>query len=108
MARVALVTGEIDGTIDVDRQARVDLDDAVVFALVPVVTAPRLVGDVLDDELLVRWQRDALASASLSLGDRSLEYGIEPFGWYDELISVAHVALGHGSAARQDVVESGD
>jgi hypothetical protein len=50
MAGIAFVAGEVDRAIDVDRQVGVDLDQAAEVALVPVVAAPRLVGDVLDGE----------------------------------------------------------
>ena len=42
------MTREIDRAIDVDRQVGIDLDQAAIVALIPVVTAPRFVRDVLD------------------------------------------------------------
>ena len=57
---VALVARQVDGAIDIDRQIGVDLNQAAIVALIPVVAAPGLVGDVLDREALVRRQRDVL------------------------------------------------
>ena len=54
MAGIAFVTGEIEGAVDVDRQIGIDLDEAAVVALVPVVATPRLAGHVLDLEALRR------------------------------------------------------
>ena len=53
MAGITFVAGKVQGSIDVDGQIGIDLDQAVVPALVPVVAAPRLVGDVLNLEILV-------------------------------------------------------
>ncbi len=56
MARVALMAAEIDGPADVNRQVRVDLDQTLRIALVPVVAGPGLVGDVFEAERLVLGQ----------------------------------------------------
>ena len=48
VAGIAFVTREVDGAVDVDRQVGIDLDQAPVVALVPVVAAPALAGDVFD------------------------------------------------------------
>ena len=77
MARIAFVAGEVDRAIDVDRQVGVDLDQAAEVALVPVVAAPRLVGDVLDGEVLVRRQLDVRARALAAGADRGLEHRVE-------------------------------
>ncbi len=54
MAGVPLVARQVDGAIDVNRQIGVDLDQAAIVALIPVVATPRLVRHVLDGEALVR------------------------------------------------------
>ena len=75
--RIALVAGQIDGAVDVDRQVGVDLDQAAEVALVPVVAAPRFVGHVLDGELLAGRQRDVLARALAARLDGRLEHRVE-------------------------------
>ncbi len=69
MARVALVTRQIDGPVDEHRQVGVDLDEALVAALVPVVGAPRLVLDVGHGEGLARRQGDVRKRPAPALGD---------------------------------------
>ena len=71
---IALVAREIDRAVDVDRQVRVDLDQAPVVALIPVVAAPALAGDVLDAETLAGRQRDVLQRAAAAGIDRCLEH----------------------------------
>ena len=77
MAGIALVAGEVDRAVDVDRQVGVDLDQAAEPALIPVVAAPRLVGHVLDGELFVGRQlhvRERSLAARLNGG---LEHRVE-------------------------------
>ena len=68
MTRIAFVARQVDRAIDVDRQIGVDLDQALEVALIPVVAAPRLVGDVLDREALLHRQVDAAACGRGSRG----------------------------------------
>ena len=70
---VALMAREVHGPVDVDRQIGVYLDDAAESALVPVVAAPRLVGDVLHRETLVGRERDVLLRAFAAGGDCRFE-----------------------------------
>ncbi|MCX5753718.1 MAG: hypothetical protein NTW97_08765 [Candidatus Krumholzibacteria bacterium] len=60
------------------RKIRVDLDHAAVRALVPVVRAPRLAGNVFDGERFVLGKSDVLLCPLSGLGDRRREDGIEP------------------------------
>ena len=71
------MTGEIDRAIDEDRQLGVDLDQAVEPALVPVVAAPGLPGDVFQLELLARGKRQMRDRARAALGDRGLEHDVK-------------------------------
>ena len=102
MPGIALVTGEIDRAVDEDRQVRVDLDQAVKVALIPVVAAPRLAGDVLDRELS---RRPAAAGARAvrraALRDRRLEDRVELVARDDELLPERLDAIGERRPARQ-------
>ena len=60
MSRVAFVAREVDRAVDVNRQIGIHLDQASIVALIPVVAAPRLVGDVFDGEAFVRRKRHVL------------------------------------------------
>src|SRR6185312_9391840 len=84
--RISLVAGEVHRTVDEDRQVRVDLDEAVEAALVPVVAAPRLVGDVLDDEAFAGRQLDMLRRTPPAFGDRRVEHGVQLLARNDETL----------------------
>ena len=71
------MAGQINRAIGIDRQIGVHLNHAVVVALVPVVACPALVRDVLDDEALLRRQRDARERSGPATVDRRLERRIE-------------------------------
>ena len=71
---IAFVRREVDGAIDVDGKIRVDLDDASVPALVPVVAAPRLVRHVFDRKALVVGQRNPLACLPAAFIDGPFEH----------------------------------
>ncbi len=54
MAGIAFVRGQIDGAININRQIGVYLDDTAIISLVPIVSAPRFIGDVFDARACVR------------------------------------------------------
>ena len=95
VAGIALVTGQVDGAIDVDRQVGVDLDQAGEAALVPVVGAPRLVLHVGDGEALARGQGQVRLGPSAALANRRLEHGVELVGRDDERLAERFVAGRH-------------
>ena len=106
MARVALVAGEIDRAIDVDRQIGIDLDQAAEVALVPVVAAPRLVGDVLDGEVLAGRQRDVRQRALAARADRRLEHRVELLARNHERAAPRVVPLDQRSGSREALFET--
>ena len=77
MPRISFVAREVDRAVDINRQIGVDLNQAAEVALVPVVPAPRLVGDVLDREPLVGGQRDVLHRAVAAGLDGGLKDRVE-------------------------------
>ena len=77
MTRITFVRGEIDRAIDVDRQIGIHLNHTVEIAFVPIVTAPRFVGHVLNGETLVRRKRNMRQRAGTTFPDRSLKHRIE-------------------------------
>ena len=79
MSGIAFVRRQVDGAIDIDGQIGVDLDDASVPALVPVVTAPRLVSDVFDGKALIVGQGYPLARVAAAFYG-PFEYGREAAG----------------------------
>ncbi len=102
VARISLVAGQVHRAVDEDRQVRVDLNETVEAALVPVVAAPRLVGDVFDDEALAGRQLDVLSGAPPAFGDRRLEHGIEPVAGNDEALPEGlHPSRQHAFARHQ-------
>src|SRR5690606_41064787 len=75
MPGIAFVAAELDGAAHVDRQAAVDLDQALRVALVPVVAGPWLVGHVFEAKRLAFGQRDVFERAAAALADGRLEHG---------------------------------
>src|SRR5712671_3628403 len=105
VAGIALVAREIDGAVDIDRQIRVDLDQAAVVALIPVVAAPRLVRDVLDREGLGGWQLDVRQRAATPLGNRTLEHAGNTVVRDDEPLAKGFIAAGQWALPRQQSLD---
>src|SRR5262245_6746350 len=84
MSRIPLMTGEVDGPIDVHRQIGVDLDETSILALIPVVAAPGLVRHVFDGEALAQWQLHVCRGARAALLDRRLKHQVELVAWDGE------------------------
>ena len=101
VARISLVAGQIDRAIDVDRKVGVDLDQAVVIALVPVVAAPRLVGDVLDSERFAGRKLYVGQCPAAAFGNRAIEDALQPVLRDDELLPVGVEAFDERAVARQ-------
>ena len=74
MTGITFVRREIDRAIDVDRQISIHLNHAVEIAFVPIVTAPRLIGHVLDGETLVRRKRNVRQRPGAAFLDRELKH----------------------------------
>jgi hypothetical protein len=77
VAGIAFVAGEIHGAIDVNGQIGIDLDQAPEVALIPVVAAPGLVGDVLDREAFRAWKPDVGERPFAAAVNRGLEDGVD-------------------------------
>src|SRR5262245_10921271 len=101
MPWISLVAREVDRAIDGDRQFDVDLNDAGVTALVPVVGAPRLALHVLDGELLLRRQREVLQRPSAAAVDGRTKDGIDLVGRNHELVSEGRIPFEQRSWSRQ-------
>src|SRR5688572_30718096 len=99
VAGVTLMARQVDRPVDGDRQVGVYLDEALVVALIPVVSAPRFVFDVLDPELLTGRKLHVPQSARLAFRQCSPENRVEFRGRNDELPAIALVPLAHGSIA---------
>ena len=93
MARIAFVTRQIDRAIDVDRQIGVDLNQAAVIALIPVVAAPRFVCDVFDGECFVGGSWTCASVRRAAFGDRPVEDARQPVRRDDELLPERVVAF---------------
>src|SRR5436190_24071438 len=79
MTGITFVRREIDRAIDVVRQIGVHLNHAMEIAFVPIVSAPRLIGHVLDGETLVRRKRNVRPRPGAAFLDSELKHGIEFF-----------------------------
>ena len=53
---IAFMAPKIDSSVDDDRQVRIDLNQADIIALVPVVPTPWLVGNIPKVEAFTVWQ----------------------------------------------------
>src|SRR4051794_16713808 len=105
VARITLVRCEVDCAVDVDRQVGIDLDDALVTALVPVVAAPRLVAHVFNREALLIWQRDPVPRTPAALVDGPVEYVGKAICWNDELGSKSIKPLDERAGAGDQPIE---
>ena len=105
---VALVRGQIDGPINVDRQIGVHLDDAAIIALVPIVTAPRFIGDVFNCEIFVRRQLDVRECAFATRLDRELKDSVQFVFWNHERPAPVLVTLQERSLTRKFRFELGE
>ncbi len=107
VARVPLVACKIDGTIDVDRQVRIDLDETAVVALVPVVAAPRLFRDEFHREALAGRQLGMRKRPLPTLGDGGVEDPTELVRRNDEVFPERVVAVDEGTPAWQKLLKLG-
>src|SRR6266480_389183 len=93
MTGITFVRREIDRPIDVRWQTGVHLNHAVEVAFVPIVSAPRLIGHVLNGETLVRRKRNVRQRPGAAFLDRRLKHGIEFFLRNHKRLSPILVAL---------------
>ena len=103
--RVGFVTTKIDRPVDMDGQIGVDLNQAVAVSLVPVVTTPRFVGDILETEALALRQRKMGCAAFATLDDGGIENRLEPIRGDDELLTKRLDTIGQGLVARNKLVD---
>lgn len=102
------MAGEVDGAVDRDREVGVDLDEALVVSLVPVVGAPGLAGDVLDREALAGRQFDVRPRPVPALAYGGSEDGVHLLLRNREVLPERFVTLEERSCAaavRQRPVE---
>src|SRR5260370_37573023 len=97
MTGITFVRREIDCAIDVGWQIGIHLNHAVEIAFVPIVTAPRLIGHILDRETLVRRKRHMRQRAGTTFLDRELKHGIELFLRNQKWLAPFLVALPEGT-----------
>ena len=105
MSRVAFVAREVDRAVDVNRQIGIHLDQASIVALIPVVAAPRLVGDVFDGEAFVRRKRHVLQGSLTARRDRGLKYRVELLARNHERPPPGVVARGQRALSREPLVQ---
>ena len=104
MARVSFVTTQIYGALDVGRQIRIDLNQAEVIALIPVVAAPRLVIDELDFEVLAFRQGKTRQRPCATLGNRQVKDTLQTiFGDYEPGLKRCY-AFGKRGVTRQQCI----
>src|SRR5581483_11874762 len=77
MSRVTLVRSQINRAIDVNRKIGIYLNNAVVMPLVPVIAAPRFIGDVFNSEIFIGRQFDVRDRAFPARLDRESKHCVE-------------------------------
>ena len=102
------MTRKVQRPVEEDRQVGVDLDDAAVVALIPVVAAPRLVVHVLQRERLAVGQCDVRMGAFAAGGDRRTEHPVHALGRDHERCAKSLVPLRQGATPRQRGVEGAE
>ena len=107
MARIAFVAAEIDGSVDPDRKVGIDLDEAVIIPLVPVVAGPALVGDEFQGEAFAIRQVDMADGAPPAFRDRRAHHLVEPVRRDHEAIPEGLEAIDDRAASRQQPVDPG-
>src|SRR5947207_14822268 len=105
MTGITFVRREIDRAIDVDGQISIHLNHAVKIASVPIVTAPRFVGHVLDGETFVRRKRNVRQGPGATFLNRELKHGIEFLSWNQKRLPPFLVALPERTVPRNFLFE---
>src|SRR5690242_14107776 len=78
MAGIAFMAAQVHGAIDRDRLIGVDLDLALIAALVIIVGAPALMIDESEREVLALRQRDVREGAAAALIDGRVHDRFQP------------------------------
>src|SRR5689334_25323810 len=99
MAGVPLMAGEIDCPVERHREIQVDLYQAMVLALVPVVGIPGRALHVLEIEPLAWRQSDVSQRARPAGGDGRLEDGVDLGRRNVEPVAESLVAIGEPALA---------
>ena len=68
---------QINRAIDIDRQIGIHLNDAVIIPLVPIIAAPRFIGDVFNAEIFIGRQFDVGERAFATRFDRELKHSVQ-------------------------------
>lgn len=98
--------GEIDRPVDRDGEVRVDLDQAPVAALVPVVGGPGLTVHVLEREALLGGEGDARARPVAAGGDGGAEGLVQAVARDDEGLAERLVPLRERPLAREQTLKA--
>src|SRR5687768_9907554 len=110
MAGVSLVAGQIDGAIDEDRQIGIDLNETLEVPLVPVVSAPGFVRDVLEGEGLSGRELHVLHRAVAASHNGGAKHDVELVFRDDEILPESLQTVNALALARQyfiDLTEDG-
>src|SRR6476646_9928884 len=107
MTGITFVCRQIDRAIDEGWQIGIHLNYAMEIAFVPIVTAPRLIGHVLDSETLVRRKRHVGQRPSSAFLDRELKNRVEFFLRNHEWLSPFLVIFVSNCAIISSKCESG-
>ena len=77
MAGITFMRSKVNRAIDIDRQIGIDLDNTAKISLVPIVAAPRFIGDVFDTEIFLGRQLDMRERAFATSLDRELKHRVQ-------------------------------
>jgi len=105
MAGIALVAAKIDGAADEDRQIGVDLDQALILALIIIIAAPALAGDKFHFEIFALRQVEILRGACLALGNGGVEHHLQPVPGDDVVLFEHRHPLAERAAAGDDILD---
>src|SRR5262245_35036909 len=85
MARVTFMTCKINSAINRNRKVSIQLNDALIAALIPVVSAPRFAFHIFNSEVFFQWHLNVLHSSAATLLNRSSKHCIELLFRNDEV-----------------------
>jgi len=89
MAGISLVAPEVECARKADRQVGVDLDQAVIAALIIIIAAPAFPGDEFEAKAFARRHRNMRRTASPTPCDCSLEHLLQPILGDGEAVEIA-------------------
>src|SRR3546814_7779112 len=89
VARIALATAQVERARQTDRQAAVDVDDAVIGADIMIGAAPALAGDEFQGQGLACGHRDMRGGAPAAARDGGVEDLLKPVFRDGEAVELA-------------------